>query len=346
MERVSDPATDEPAPAAAIRAPATPARAPAAAARAPHRPAVAAAAGALAWAGFPPALMFPGQWVRPQGCGCGGGDGGCSCGGAAGSSVGYVYAVGTITARFPNQSVEREFLQAWGNPNYNGSIGNRILYEVLSRGENLYLARSMCWVFQNSGMDIYLLQPRSQVELTELIMSLNDPPGEITFDLIIGIRGPAAPPNVCNGLQLPIVVCDQVFSFTYNQFINSILQHSGSDNGGKPSIDQTAATNAFDVLNQLSGNSGATDEYRAINYLTYKSLDVYVKEAEMEAINYTLTSVTAQPSQLSQSRSMIDVIFTYTSQAGMGSQQYFARVDVTGEFPFLMTSIARFFDHP
>src|SRR5690349_17130484 len=81
--------------------------------------------------------------ITPQHCACGGKGGeGCTCNSGP---QGYVYAIGSIHARFPSQSVEQEFIQVWSPTRYLGPIPERVIYEVLSQGRNLYLAREMCW---------------------------------------------------------------------------------------------------------------------------------------------------------------------------------------------------------
>ncbi len=39
---------------------------------------------------------------------------------------------------------------------------------------------------------------------------------------MIGMRGPIAPPELCNGLMVPIVVFDQIYSFDRDALIKAI----------------------------------------------------------------------------------------------------------------------------
>jgi len=290
--------------------------------------------------------------VRPaSGCGCGGTGGAeCSCGGGQGctcgtGSLGYVYAIGTVTARFPTLNIEKEFMQAWGKaPTAVLTIHDSDKFEVLSQGQNLYLVREMCWVFQSGDIDVYILTPRSYVELTDLVSCLSPTPNQISYALVVGRLGPVAPPSVCNGIQLPMVSCDQVFSFTGEAFINSIVSAIGEMEG----VDvMTSANTAFAAMALLTDNTGQTDEHRAINYLTFKSLALYKKEIEMEAAQFFLNSVTARPDPLSRTRSVQNVILTYANKTTTETQRFYTRVDVTGEFPFLVDyEFQPFFDHP
>ena len=54
-----------------------------------------------------------------------------------------------------------------------------------------------------------------------------------------------------------------------------------------------------------------------------------------------LLAVEVRPSRLSGTRKIVDVIFSYENRANRAIQKWFARVDVTEEFPFLVSPIAR-----
>jgi PatG Domain len=287
---------------------------------------------------------MPAPGLVSQTCSCGADGSVCSCGG--GGPTGFVYAIGSVEARFPSQSIEKEFIQVWSPTRYNGPVSQHVIYQVLSQGQNLYLAREMCWVFSNEGIDLYLVQPRSYVELTDLILALGTTPGDTDYDLLIGQLGPIAPAQLCNGLQLPLVLATQVFTFSQNAFLNNIVAYAASIG---LTVTLEAAKNAFDILIQLTDNAGQTDEQRAINYVTFKSVDVYVLETQQEQATppYQLTNVTARPSSLGGgTRAIVDVIFVYTNTVTPEVHEFFTRVDVTGQFPFLVTGIAPFYDHP
>lgn len=304
--------------------------------------------------------------VPADGCGCGGSEGACTC--DAPASPSYVYALGTVTARFPSLNLEKEFMQAWGkNPGQTLTISDADKFAVLGQGQNLYLAREMCWIFQSGNIDLYILQPRSYVELTDLITALSPTAGQISYALVIGSLGAIAPPSLCNGAQLPIVTCNQVFGFTGQAFINSITAEVTSDAELMRSIQEylnanpppaggtattpeqyvaTAATNAFSALTLLADNAGQTDEHRAINYLTFKSLALYKNEIRQELNGFILNSVQVRPDPLSVGRQIQDVILVYASTTTTQIQRYFTRIDVSGQFPFMVNDLALYYDHP
>jgi len=81
-----------------------------------------------------------------------------SCGGGASGHApptpSYVYAIGRIAPRFPNASLEREFAQVAGRGDSAGT-DRQVLSSVLSKRENRYLARQLCWVFSIQGLETY-----------------------------------------------------------------------------------------------------------------------------------------------------------------------------------------------
>jgi len=94
---------------------------------------------------------------------------------------------------------------------------------------------------------------------------------------------------------------------------------------------------------QMADNAGATDEHRALNYLAVRYQAIYASVADAFARNASLTGVDVQPSALSATRNVVDVIFTFTNRNTDVDEKYFARVDVTDEFPFLVTKLSPYY---
>src|SRR5262245_12699223 len=78
----------------------------------------------------------------------------------ANTPLSYVYALGRIEARFSRVSSEKEFAQATGRAETAGKTDQEAFHTVLSKRENRYLARQLCWVFTVQGLETYILQPR------------------------------------------------------------------------------------------------------------------------------------------------------------------------------------------
>ena len=66
--------------------------------------------------------------------------------------------------------------------------------------------------------------------------------------------------------------------------------------------------------------------------------------AEAFARNASLTAVDVLSSPLSGTRKVIDVIFSYINRTTDVVEKFFTRVDVTEEFPFLVTKLSPYYD--
>ena len=95
---------------------------------------------------------------------------------------------------------------------------------------------------------------------------------------------------------------------------------------------------------QMADNAGATDEHRALNYLAVRYQAIYANAADAFARNAAMTAVDVAPSRLSSTRKIVDIIFTYTNRNTDVDEKYFVRVDVTEEFPFLVTKLSPYYD--
>jgi hypothetical protein len=71
---------------------------------------------------------------------------------------------------------------------------------------------------------------------------------------------------------------------------------------------------------------------------------IYAKAAEQFALDFSLTGVEARPSPLSSTRKIVDVIFAYTNRNTDFTEKFYVRVDVTEEFPFLVTKLSPYYD--
>ena len=95
---------------------------------------------------------------------------------------------------------------------------------------------------------------------------------------------------------------------------------------------------------QLADNAGATDEHRAVNYLAVRCPAIYATAAEAFARNNSLSAVDVIPSPMSGTRRIKEVILSFTNRQTDVTEKSFTRVDVTEEFPFLVTKLSPYFD--
>jgi len=260
--------------------------------------------------------------------------------GGAAAAPSYVYAIGRIEPRFPRVSAEKEFAQATGRAGTAGLTDRQALQAVLSKAENRYLVRQLCWVMTIEGLETYILVPRDPADYSLLVDALRPTPQPWDLDCVIGFRGPMAPPEMCNGLMVPIVAFDQIYSFDREALIKAI-----------PRPEKTtakdfapAAEELFDRIMQMTDNAGSTDEHRALNYLAVRYQAIYANAAEAFARNASLTGVYVVPSPLSGTRKVVDVIFSYTNRNTDVTEKFFCRVDMTEEFPFLVTKLSPHYD--
>ncbi|HNP31146.1 MAG TPA: hypothetical protein PKK23_19020 [Nitrospirales bacterium] len=256
------------------------------------------------------------------------------------TSRSFVYGLGRIEARFPTLSAEKEFAQAAGRSKTAGLTDQQALSTVLLAKENRYLVRQLCWVFSIEGIETYLLYPRDPSDFDLLITALRPNPSPLDMDVVIGFLGPVAPPEMCNGLMVPILVFDQIYSLDRDALVKSIPKPNDIDKD----LFKSAAEELFDKLMQLTDNAGAMDEHRAVNYLAVRYPTIYTKAAEAFAQNASLTAVDVRPSPLSGIRKVVDVIFSYTNRTTDMTEKFFVRVDVTEEFPFLTKKLSPYFD--
>ena len=263
----------------------------------------------------------------------------CSVGGGSSTPPAYVYAIGTIQWRFPRLSVEKEFAQAVGRAETAGLTDIQALQKALSIRENRYLARQLCWVLAIEGLETYILQPRDPADFELLIGSVRATPSPHDVDVIIGLRGPIALPEMCNGLTIPIVAFDQIYSFDRESLIKSIPRPEKAEGEFT-----AAAESLFDRIQQMADNAGADDDHRALNYLALRYPTIYAVTADAFSRNCSLSAVEVLTSRLTLTRKIVDVVFTYTNRSTDVAEKFFVRVDVTEEFPFLVTKMSPFYD--
>lgn len=257
----------------------------------------------------------------------------------------HVYAIGQLEPRFPSPGVEKEFAQALGQTDAAGLTDRQALQTVLSQRHHRYLARQLCYVFTIEGIDAYIVVPRDPADLDLLIEALRPNPRATDLDIVIGRRGPIAPPDACNGLMLPVVRFEQLYSFDVDTLIHNVPRPESIPEEQDPQF-RAAAEEMFHRVMQTADNAGATDEHRAMNYLATRYPAIYTQTAQAHTHNQTLTGVEAHPSRLSGARTIIDVIFTYTDRATDVADKYFTRVDVTEQFPFLVSKLAPYYERP
>jgi hypothetical protein len=252
----------------------------------------------------------------------------------------FIYAIGKIEPRFPNQAIEKEYKQIVRRTDAQNLTDRQTMHKVFSQRENRYIVRQSCWVLSIEGLETYLVVPRDPFDLDLLIESLRPTPSKMDIDVVIGMRGPNATSEMCNGLPLPIVLMDQLYSFDHMELIRSMPVPKDKD----PEVFRHAADELLDRVMQLADNAGASDNHRALNYLAVRYPAIYTRVAEAFEENFSLSCVDVSASPLSSARTIVDVVFSFTSRKSDMTEKSFVRVDVSGEFPFLVTKLSPYYD--
>lgn len=284
--------------------------------------------------------------INPQ-CGCskegsstngsGEGKGGCS-----GSSTppSYIYAIGKIEPRMPSISVANEIAQVGQLQDNTGLSEDHVLYNILKA--NRYLVRELCWVLTIEGIETYLIYPRDPVDYDMILEAIRPPePNDKEqkfkekFNLVVGVKGPIASAEMCNGLMVPIVVFDKVYTFGIETLLLSVASPDDLD----------SAEEIFDRIRKSLDNTGSQDEHRALNYLSVRNPKIYASIIEEHKQNYSLTGIETRMSRISGTRRIVEVIFYYTHRNTDVSKKFFCRVDVTEKYPYMITGLMEFYEY-
>ena len=288
--------------------------------------------------------VSPQNTIMNKSCGCK--KEGCSCSSEKSQIIptpSYVYAVGKVVHRFPNKSLELELAQVIGRTyqeETKGRTREEVIHKALTDPTNRYIARQICYVMNIEGLETYILVPTDPTDIDRLVGALRPSPTGADIDVIIGRKGPIAPAEMCNGLVIPIVMVDQIYSFERDTLMKAIPKRKG-ESGDQ--LEKTGET-LFNNVMQISDNAGATDEHRALNYLVVRYDEIYHTTQLMQDENYSFSGIDVRPSRLSGTRKILDVIFTYENRTNRATQKWFVRVDLTEEFPFLVSPIQEYFE--
>lgn len=274
--------------------------------------------------------------------------GGCVCGAApgeactcAGTGSGFVYAIGTVEAEYPNVAIEREMhimgMGIEGDPEVPMKLteDRHWQHAVLTRhrdgkrNRTRYLARQLSWRLTIEDLPAFVLKPRDCCDIDDLIDCLKRPKYPKSAK---GKKAKAAPPDVGAPFELPqdLDVIVGVRADHTSDGIELYVDHIFDIPPEKLSLP------THDYFSQMADNYGLTDADRACNFLAARyDISARVKEIEDK---FGLTGVPAISSQLSGDTSrIIRVIFTFKSHNSLVEKKYFVRVDVTHEFPTIIT---------
>ncbi len=265
--------------------------------------------------------------------------GGCGCGAtpaaAPAPAPSFVYSIGRIAARFPSIDIEKELLQVVRESETANLTDSQVLFQVLSRSENAYLAREMCWVFTVQGVETFTVVPRSGAELVELVNALQLAPSAGATNVLIGVRSAGAIANSCAGLTLPVVAASKIYSFNLDEFVKELPL-------AKPQV--AVGQELLERIAHMVDNVGDMDEHRAVNYLSLRHIAMYALVVEKFKKDFSLQALNVTPTTTRSERRIVDVTLTFASRKTDVRESFGARVDVTGMYPFLVHPLRPVFD--
>ena len=272
-------------------------------------------------------------------CDCGSPGENCTCGASQpAEEPRYVYALGAVELRFPSVAIQREYQHALRQIDTEGLTDRQALRAVLSARENRYLARQFCFVLSIQGLDTYILLYRDPTDLDLLVNTLRPEPNPSALDLVIGLRGPTAPAHLCNGLIVPILVFDQIYSFDREELVDAVPRPQTVD----ATNFKSAAEDLVDRIIHVPDNAGATDEHRALNYLIVRYPAIYAQVAEQYERDFALTGIDVRLAAPVGGRQIANVVLSFANRKTTLVEEVVIGVDVTGKFPYLAAAARRF----
>jgi hypothetical protein len=275
------------------------------------------------------------------GCACGAPAGTCTCTDAGPSH--FVYVLGTVDVRFPDQSVSGEF-QELAEALTGGQQGpdeerrewcHRILSES-PRGNTRYIARQLCWILYVEAEPAYYLTLRDVHDLDVLIDSLGRPKNE-DLCLVVGSSSLELV-EMHPGIKAPVVAVDRLCWFEKSEILGRFMSPTKR---GVPGPDEL-----YKEVFQSADNFGHTDEWRALNYLAVRYPPIYQLCSAMVHDGYDLKGFPVLTSRLVAwgTKRVVDAIFTFGEVKTGDVKKFFVRVDVTHMFPMLVSPVAKYVD--
>jgi hypothetical protein len=295
--------------------------------------------------------------VVPAGgaCACGAPGGVCTC---ADGEVPwrFIYALGTVDIRFPDQSISEELQRVARALEESGAEVKirpneplRTWYgRVLRHREARYVARLVCWVLTIEGHPAYYLALRDWHDLAALVQSLGHPASEDEsqfddedfepaehedLDLFVG-TSTLIPVTSAPGLSIPVLMVDHLHSYKETALTASMKTLPKGKN----------PRDLYKSLVQSADNLGDTDEWRALNFIAVNYAPLYEKYAELTTAGYYLDSVKVRASRLARERRIFDPVFSFLEPRSGAAKKFFVRVDVSHLFPMLVGQLSDYFD--
>lgn len=242
---------------------------------------------------------------------------GCSPQFDSGSSP--VYAIGSLQPFFSTLDLQAEYQAAASQLGVGQQDYYQVFSYVLSAPNTLstqpyrYIAEQVCWVLSINNIDTYFAVPQTPLELDAFINALKNQTTASLPDhsILLGTQGPPTAAEFCANLQLPIVICRQLYG---------------------PAVSIEKALQKF----SLKANNGITAADRAVNFLIINYAGISKPQPALNAANSApLAAIDTRLSDARPGRTIIEVILTYQDSSSGLQSYYSCGIDVSDPYPFV-----------
>jgi hypothetical protein len=198
------------------------------------------------------------------------------------------------------------------------------LQKVLEAPENAYLVREMCFVLLVQGVETYILVPRSPPDYRMLVEA-----SKTELSAVIGTLGPVADASVCNGLTVPYLIFDMIYSFDKATLIAELPLPEGADEAEF----RKAAADIFNQVAQLIPTGRGME--RAVAYLTMRDPLFFHNIWNGFKRGAQLTSIETKPAPVNSTQNLVDVSVTMTDRSTGVQSCVYARVALASKLPYV-----------
>lgn len=250
----------------------------------------------------------------------------------------FIYAIGKFDVRFPTLGIEREFQQR--EARMEAEIAATASRGARTRAileANAHLARNVCYVFTVGGLPAYVIVPTSVQQAPELLSAIEHMDDADHWCVLIGRRGALAPPATCAGIVAPIVACDQLYTFSMDEWIDSLQARVEPALKAKKVAREGFSASARELFVQITRsteNIGATQAHRALNYFVMQHPGLFLAVSERAGAQ-RLQKIETRLILGLGIREQVGVIATFVDVTTGVTDRLFTRIDVTEEWPFV-----------
>jgi len=250
----------------------------------------------------------------------------------------FVFAIGKLDVKFPNIGLEREFQRAAQRSGATTGTRSEKLAAVLR--SHRHIASRICPLLLVGGIPVYVIAPAAAYVRDALIEALAVNDSGDQWVVVSGRLGPPCRPTDCGGVVAPVVACDELYSFTVQQWSKDLTEALQPAIKAKRATDQAlarAAKEVFSTVVSSAENAGASEQHRALNYALVRHPGIFLTVAE-RSDRAVLDKIETRMLPSFASRRQVGIVFTFLDNTTGVAERLFCRIDVTDEWPFVAGS--------